>query len=64
MYPDHSPFVVVQARSPQARLIHFETHGFDQMQSEACVGTQSYNVPRVRWDLGFEQDDVYHGRPE
>ena len=61
MLAHHCPFVVVEAGTPQARLVQLESQRTDEVQNAAGVGAKPYNVAGVRGDFRLIEDDVEHG---
>ena len=53
---------VVEARTPEPRLVQLEPQGRDQMEMRAGVGAKSYDIAGIRWNLGLVEHDVYQLR--
>ena len=58
---DARPFVVVEAGTPQARLVKLESEGPNEVQRAAGIGAEPYNVAGVGGDFRLIEDDVEHG---
>ena len=59
--PDLGPLMVVEAGAFETTVAEFKSQWFDKCQRGARVGSESYDITRVRGYLWLLQDDVEHG---
>jgi hypothetical protein len=50
---------IVETSTLEMLIVDLEAQWLNQMQWRKRRGAQSRDAPRVRWDLGFEQDDLH-----
>ena len=60
MFLDACIFMIVEAGALELSVRQFETERFDQMQADAAVRTQAYNISGIGRYFGLVENDVEH----
>jgi hypothetical protein len=58
---DISVLPIIQTRPPETGLVELEAEGLNQVQPGAGVRAKSYDIARVRGNLGLIKNHVKHG---
>ena len=54
-------FMIVETGALEFTVRKFETERFNQMQADAAVRTQAYNISGIGRNFGLVENDVEHG---